>query len=267
MKVVLFCGGLGMRIRDYSDTLPKPMVPIGDRPILWHVMKYYAHHGHKDFVLCLGYKGALIKDFFLRYDECVSNDFVYANGGKSLQLIGSDIQDWTITFVDTGLNANIGQRLLAVREHLKGEARFLANYTDGLSDVSLPDMIRTFDEQGVVGSFVGVRPNATFHWVEQAPDGLVTDFSHVTETTRRVNGGFFIFRQDIFNYLREGEELVEQPFRRLIAERRLSTYRHDGFWACMDTVKELTQLEQLYARGNAPWEMWKRRSRAPVAIS
>lgn len=259
MKVVLFCGGLGMRIRDYSDTLPKPMVPIGDRPILWHVMKYYAHYGHKDFILCLGYKGTLIKEFFLRYDECVSNDFVYSDGGRKLELIGSDIQDWKITFVDTGLYSNLGERLLAVRQHLQDEPMFLANYTDGLSDVHLPDMIDRFETQDAVGTFVGVRPNATFHWVERDDQDYVIDFRHVTQTPRRVNGGFFVFRQSIFDYVREGEELVEEPFRRLIAARRLTTYCYDGFWACMDTVKELTQLERLYARGDAPWELWKRR--------
>ena len=127
-----------MRMREYSEALPKPMVPIGYRPILWHVMKYYAHYGHKDFILCLGYKADVIKKYFLEYDECVSNDFVLSKGGKNLELLNSDIHDWNITFVDTGLTSNIGQRLKAVQEHLQGEEIFLANYTDGLSDVPLP---------------------------------------------------------------------------------------------------------------------------------
>ena len=137
MKVVLFCGGLGMRIRD-AENLPKPMVQIGYRPILWHVMKYYAHFGHKDFILCLGYGADTIKNYFLNYNECVSNDFVLSGGGKRLDLISSDIHDWRITFVDTGIHSNIGQRLKAVERYLAGEESFLANYTDGLSDQPLP---------------------------------------------------------------------------------------------------------------------------------
>src|SRR5215210_4763777 len=138
MKVVLFCGGLGLRLRDYSDSIPKPMVNIGYRPILWHVMKYYAHFGHKDFILCLGYKADAIKNYFLTYDECISNNFVLSNGGKNLRLLHSDIQDWNITFVDTGLTANIGQRLKAVEPYLEQETMFLANYSDGLTDLPLP---------------------------------------------------------------------------------------------------------------------------------
>ena len=149
MKVVLFCGGLGMRIRDAED-LPKPMVQIGYRPILWHVMKYYAHFGHKDFILCLGHRADAIKNYFLNYNECVSNDFVLSGGGKNLELLNSDIHDWRITFVDTGINSNIGQRLKAVEKYLEGEEEFLANYSDGLTDLPLPAAARTFSsaEQG-----------------------------------------------------------------------------------------------------------------------
>src|SRR3954468_9817857 len=134
MKVVLFCGGLGMRMREFSEAVPKPMVPIGYRPILWHVMKYYAHHGHKDFILCLGYQADVIKSYFLEYNECLSNDFVLSKGGKNLELLTTDIDRWRITFVDTRLKSNIGQRLKAVERQLEGEEMFLANYSDGLSD-------------------------------------------------------------------------------------------------------------------------------------
>jgi glucose-1-phosphate cytidylyltransferase len=153
MKVVLFCGGLGMRLREYSENVPKPMVPIGYRPILWNVMKYYAHFGHKEFILCLGYKADMIKDYFVNYDEYVSNDFVFTKGGKNLELLNTDIEDWKITFVDTGMSANIGERLMAVREHLEGEEIFCANYSDGLSDLYLPDMEKSFRESDKVGSF------------------------------------------------------------------------------------------------------------------
>ena len=148
MKVVLFCGGLGMRLREYSETIPKPMVNIGYRPILWHVMKYYAHYGHKDFILCLGYRADAIKNYFLNYNECASNDFVLSGGGKKLQLFNSDIHDWRITFADTGINSNIGQRLKAVEKYLEGEEEFLANYSDGLTDMPLPQQLEHFHQSG-----------------------------------------------------------------------------------------------------------------------
>lgn len=259
MKVVLFCGGLGMRMREYSEAVPKPMVPIGYRPILWHVMKYYAHYGHKDFILCLGYKANVIKQYFLNYDECASNDFVYSKGGETLELLTKDIHDWNITFVDTGLHSNIGQRLSAVKKFLVGEKTFLANYTDGLSDLPLSQVIEDFEKQNAVAAFVGVKPNASFHMVEMDGKGLVKDIRHVADCNQRINGGFFAFRQEIFDYLKEGEELVQQPFQRLIAAQRLIAYPHNGFWACMDTVKEVQQLEELHAQGRAPWEVWKAR--------
>src|SRR4051812_44963844 len=233
MKVVLFCGGMGMRMREYSEAVPKPMVPIGYRPIIWHVMKYYAHYGHKDFILCLGYKANVIKEYFLKYDECASNDFVYSQGGRKLELLTRDIDDWNITFADTGLHANIGQRLRAVRKHLAGEEQFLASYTDCLSDLPLPQMIQHVQNQNRIAAFVGVKPNATFHVVDLDGD-LVTDIRHVTEANQRINGGFFVFRKQIFDYMNEGEELVHQPFQRLIAEKQLLGYPYNGFWACMD---------------------------------
>jgi glucose-1-phosphate cytidylyltransferase len=200
MKVVLFCGGFGMRMREYSEAVPKPMVPIGYRPILWHVMKYYAHYGHKDFILCLGYKADVIKKYFLEYDECVSNDFVLSNGGKNLDLLSSDIHDWNITFVDTGLTSNIGQRLKAVQEHLRGDEMFLANYTDGLSDVPLPSVIDVFRGSGNIACFVSVKPRASFHLIDMEPDGSVKRIEHIAKSGARINGGFMILRREIFHY-------------------------------------------------------------------
>ena len=164
MKVVLFCGGLGMRIRDAED-LPKPMVHIGYRPILWHVMKYYAHFGHKDFILCLGHRADAIKNYFLNYNECASNDFILSGGAKNLELLHSDIHDWRITFADTGIKSNIGQRLKAVEKYLEGEDEFLANYSDGLTDLPLPKQLEHFHQQDKVASFLCVRPNLSYHLV------------------------------------------------------------------------------------------------------
>src|SRR6267143_7163957 len=157
MKVVLFCGGLGMRLRDFSENVPKPLVHIGYRPILWHVMKYYAHFGHKDFILCLGYRSDAIKNYFLNYNECLSNDFVYSNGGKYLQILNSDIQDWKITFAETGPNSNIGQRLKAVEKYLNGEEVFLANYSDSLTDFHLPNLISYFQKHQKIAAFLCVK--------------------------------------------------------------------------------------------------------------
>jgi glucose-1-phosphate cytidylyltransferase len=259
MKVVLFCGGFGMRMREYSEAVPKPMVPIGYRPILWHVMKYYAHYGHKDFILCLGYKADVIKNYFRNYDECVSNDFVLSGGGKKVELLSSDIDDWRITFVDTGLTANIGMRLKAVEKHLCDEEIFLANYTDGLCDANLDELVETFRKSNKVACFVSVKPRASFHMISVDREGIVKSIEHITKTGARINGGYFLFRPELFRYMKEGDELVEQPFRRLISAGQLVSHAHNGFWACMDTFKERQELEDLYGRGDAPWTVWNGR--------
>lgn len=257
MKVVLFCGGMGLRLREFGEATPKPMVPIGPRPIIWHLMKYYAHFGHKDFVLCLGWQGQAIKDYFLNYNECVSNDFVLKQGDK-VQLLRSDISDWTITFVDTGLNSNLAQRLTAVRPYLEGEECFLANYADGLTDLHLPALIDHFHESDSIATFLGVKPRLSFHLMDSDADGWVNQMTPIASSDLWMNAGFFALRHEIFSYIGDGEELVVEPFRRLIEERRLSSHKYDGFWACMDTYKEKQTLDDLYHRGNAPWVVWNK---------
>jgi glucose-1-phosphate cytidylyltransferase len=258
MKVVIFCGGLGMRLREAGEDIPKPMVPIGHRPILWHLMKYYAHYGHTDFILCLGYRGDVIKKYFLNYEETSSNDFVLSGGGREIELMNRDISDWRITFADTGVNANIGQRLMAVRKYLVGEHTFLANYADGLTDMHLPSAIERFKSRGKVGNFVSIRPNLSFHAVTGLADGEVREIKPVRETDLRINTGFFMFRSEIFEYMRAGEELVEEPFQRLIAADQLRAYPYDGFTASMDTFKDKQHFDELYVKGKAPWEVWLR---------
>jgi glucose-1-phosphate cytidylyltransferase len=257
MKVVLFCGGLGTRLREDSERTPKPLVNIGHRPILWHLMRYYAHFGHKDFILCLGYRGDLIREFFLTYNECMSNDFVLSAGGKNIELLSSDVHDWRITFIDTGLNSNIGQRLLRVRRHLAGEKAFLANYADGLSDLPLDRQIADFERRGVTASFVAVPPQQSFHGVQADDGGLVTAFGAMRDCGFSINAGFFCLRSDILDYIREGDELVEQPFQRLIARRQLAAFRYDGFWQPMDTFKDKVAFDSMDARGECPWMLWK----------
>jgi len=258
MKVVLFCGGLGTRLREYSDTIPKPMVEIGYRPIIWHLMKYYAHFGHRDFILCLGYRGDYIKRYFLNYDECLSNDFVMGEGGRAVRLFNSDISDWTITFVDTGLHVNIGQRLKAVQPYLEGEEMFMANYADGLTNLNLAEYIAFFHRQNKIASFLAVRPSQSFHQVTYEQNGLVTSIRSIDQGDFWINGGFFIFRNSIFDYMDEGEELVVEPFQRLIANKQLIAYQNPGFWACMDTFKEKKLFDDMYERGNPPWAIWEK---------
>jgi glucose-1-phosphate cytidylyltransferase len=265
MKVVLFCGGLGLRLRDYADHIPKPMVPIGYRPILWHVMKYFAHYGYKDFILCLGYRGDLIKEYFLNYNEYLSNDFVFSKGGKNLELANSDIHDWKITFADTGLRSNVGQRLLAVEKYLADQELFLANYTDGLTDLDLPSYLDFARHRNRIATFLSVRPNLSYHVAETGDDGLVTSIKELTRSGIRINAGFFVLKQEIFRYMRPGEELVIEPFRRLIQKRQLAAFEHNGFFAAMDTFKDKQQLDDLYESGQPPWEVWREPTEVPEA--
>jgi len=257
MKVVLFCGGLGTRLKEHSDTIPKPMVDIGYRPIMWHLMKYYAHFGHTEFILCLGYGGDIIKNYFLNYNECLSNDFVLAKGGRELRIYNNDIDDWTISFVETGLHANIGQRLQAVRKYLGDDELFMANYSDGLSDLYLPDYLDFFQKHDKVASFLSVQPSSSFHIVSAGEDGLVTGIEAAQKANLWINGGFFVFKQAIFDYMQDGDELVEAPFQRLIDGQQLITYQNPGFWACMDTFKEKKLLDELHARGKPAWAVWE----------
>src|SRR6266536_1162241 len=223
MKVVLFCGGQGLRLPRHSETIPKPMAIIGYRPILWHVMRYYAHHGQSDFLLCLGYRGDLVKSYFLAYN---------------------------------GLHANIGQRLMAVRHHLRDEDVFCANYADSLTDAPLAELLEDFRRKGKVAAFLSVRPHYSFHAVSYQPDGMVTGITDVKGADLWVNGGYFFFRREIFDYLREGEDLVKEPFQRLMAARELITYRYEGFWTALDTLKDLQNLESLHDSGHPPWAPW-----------
>ena len=256
MKVVLFCGGLGLRLREYSDSMPKPLVPVGPQPVLWNVMRYYAHYGHKDFILCLGHQGEAIKRFFLGYNEAIANDFTMSEGGAAIDLHQSDIHDWKITFVDTGLRSNIGERLKRVQEHLKGEDIFLANYSDGLSDLPLDDYLSFARQHDKVGCFVSVSPSTSFHVVESNTSGLVKNISPSSESTR-INCGYFVFKQEIFDHMEQGDELVVEPFHRLIDKKQLVTYEYDGFWECMDTFKDKQQLDDMHARGDTPWAVWR----------
>jgi glucose-1-phosphate cytidylyltransferase len=262
MKVVLFCGGLGTRLREHSETIPKPLVNVGYRPIIWHVMRYYAHYGHKDFILCLGYRGDMIREFFLNYREEMATDFVMSDAGRSIELMGPGIDDWRITFVNTGMHANLGQRLMRVKHLLKDEDSFLANYSDGLSDLPLDQYLAAAKAGGAIASMVAVRPSQSFHAVESDDKGTVLSIQDVASSNYWINAGFFCLRREIFDYMRDGEELVVEPFNRLIAERRLYAHRYSGFWAAMDTFKDKIKLDRMEANDDCPWMVWRPRSRS-----
>ncbi|AKK26601.1 sugar phosphate nucleotidyltransferase [Mycobacterium sp. EPa45] len=256
MKVVLFCGGYGMRMRNtVADDVPKPMQMVGPRPLLWHVMRYYAHFGHKEFILCLGYGASRIKDYFLEYRETESNDFVMRDG--EIQLLDNDISDWTITFVDTGLESPIGERLRRVREHLDGDEYFLANYADVLTDARLDDIVDAFHASGAAVSMMLVPPQQSFHCVAVKDSGEVKEIVPVANFPIWINGGFFVLSQEVFDYLPAGGDLVADACEALAGQGRLFGYRHEGFWKPADTFKERAELDEGYRHGNRPWALWE----------
>jgi len=240
-------------MREDSERLPKPMIPVGDRPILWHIMRYYAAFGHKDFIVCLGYRAEAIKDYFLNYNEALSNDFILRDGGRDVELLERDIDDWSITFVNTGLQASIGERLRAVERHLDGEEMFLANYGDVLTDAPLPKLIAELADSDAVALFLCAPPTHTFHIVAFDPGHRVEAISDVTKSGMWINGGYFVLRREIFDYLGGHLDLVDDAIPALVEEKRVLAYPYDGFWAPMDTLKDKQMLEGLVASGQAPW--------------
>ena len=257
MKVVIFCGGQGLRMREASEVAPKPMIPIGSRPVLWHVMKYYAHFGFTDFVLCLGYKAEAIKHFFLTYSEAMANDFVLSEGGAKVHLLKTDIHNWNITFVDTGLRASIGERLRAVRHLLGDDEMFLANYGDTLTDADLPAMIARAKEADVDGELPrGAAEPQLPCGVDGRRRASCDGIHDVLRSDIWINGGYFVLRRELLDQLRPGEDLVEEPLQRLLAADKVLAQRHEGFWAPMDTLKDKQWLESLHESGTAPWQLW-----------
>jgi len=222
-------------------------------------MKYYAHFGHKDFILCLGYMGDTIKNYFVNYDEYLSNDFVYSKGGNKMSLLNKDIEDWTITFADTGINSSLGERLLAVQKYLKDESSFLVNYSDGLTDLNLSDMITHFNKADKKGMLMTTPPQRSFHVVHFDEKNDVREISALSKSGLWMNAGYFIFKNDIFEYLKPGEDLVDNALQKLIFENELAVYPYHGTWITMDTFKEKQMLDEMYNKGDTPWEVWKER--------
>ncbi|MGH4009582.1 MAG: glucose-1-phosphate cytidylyltransferase [Pseudonocardiaceae bacterium] len=256
MKVVLFCGGYGMRMRNGADDdLPKPMSRVGPRPLMWHVMRYYAHFGHRDFVLCLGFGAHHITEFFLHYRETASNDFVLRDG--VVDLLGSDIADWSITFVHTGQDSSIGERLRRVREYVADQEMFLANYADVLTDAPLDDVIARFAASDATASLMAVPPQSAFHCVQFGQESYVDAIIPVNTMPLWENGGYFVLRQGVFDCLPENSDLVGDACAQLAKQGRLLAYPYRGFWHPADTVKERVALETAYASGHRPWMVWE----------
>lgn len=252
MKVVLFCGGYGLRLRDHEPRIPKPVIPLGGEPLVLHVMRYYAHFGHHDFVLCLGYRGDIVKSAL--------EESLYAHEtGRSFEFdgTGQDTRKWNVEFVDTGLDTTIADRLTAVRPLLTPGETFFANYSDSLADAGLPLLLAEHRRSGAVASFMCVRPHLSLHHVEvDAATGRVASIRGIREALR-INGGFFTLEPEIFDYIEPGDELVEEPFNRLIGERRLHGHMYEGFWSTIDTFKDHMRLSTVLSQGPGPWQVWR----------
>lgn len=260
MKTVILCGGYGTRIRDVAENSPKPMVSIGGVPILWHIMKYYAVFGHKQFILCLGYKAEVIKDFFLNY-EAQTRDFTLTLGShRSVEYHSDhDESDWRVTLADTGLDVMTGARLRKVRQYVADSDTFMLTYGDGLSNVNLDALVKFHKDHGKVLTVTGVRPPGRFGELMSNDTGLVTEFNEKPQASAGlISGGFFVCNKEIFNYLDDRDDLVfeQEPIRHLVADRQMMVYEHPGFWQPMDTYRDYSYLNDLVKKGSAPWMIW-----------
>jgi glucose-1-phosphate cytidylyltransferase len=250
MKVVIFCGGLGVRMGEEAERTPKPLISIGSRPILWHLMRWYAMWGFTEFVLCLGYRAESIKQYFLDYNEALGNDFVLS--GRDVTLLGTDMEGWKITFLDTGVHTSIGDRLRAARPYVGDDDLFLCTYGDGLTDAPLDDMIHRLVESGRTGLFLSVRPRLSYHVVDADEEGNVRSIDLMSSADVRINGGFFVFRSRIFDEVSPGSDIMEVAGE-LSRKQEILAYRYDGFWAPMDTMKDKQDLDAIVDNGRMPW--------------
>lgn len=255
MKTVILAGGYGTRIRDVADDIPKPMIPIGPYPILWHIMKSYAHFGHKDFIICLGYKGQVIKDFFLNY-EAYTRDFTISFGtGDMIFHNNHKESDWKVTLADTGRNSMTGSRISRIRDFV-GDEDFMITYGDGVSDVDISKLIEFHKSHGKILTVTGVRPPGRFGEMLSNETGKVIAFNEKPQASGgRISGGFFVASPKLFDYVTDNEDLVfeQEPIHNLVSDNQLMMFEHDGFWQPMDTSREYLLLNSLYEKGNAPW--------------
>ena len=258
MKVVILCGGLGTRLREETEFRPKPMVPVGNRPILWHIMKIYAHYGHKDFILCLGYKGEVIKDYFRNYQWNTSDVTLHLNSTPKITYhTHHDEEDWKVTLIDTGSETQTGGRLKRVLPYLDSDP-FLLTYGDGVTDSNINESIAFHEKHGGIATVTAVRPAARFGDLVVSGNRVTAFKEKPKQSSEFISGGFFVFNKSIGEYLTGDDTVLEQePLARLAAEGKVNAYQHTGFWQCMDTYREQQMLEKMYVSGNAPWKIWK----------
>lgn len=255
MKAVILAGGLGTRISEESHLRPKPLIEIGGRPILWHIMKILSAHNVQDFIICCGYKGYLIKEYFANYFLHMA-DATFDISGNRMEVHQNHAEPWKVTVVDTGIDTMTGGRLRRVREYLRGE-RFLMTYGDGVSDVDIGELIRFHERQKRRATVTAIPPPARFGALEFSGDCVTRFVEKPKGDGRWINGGFFILEDAVFEYLRGDQDVWEQePLRRLASEGQLAAYRHDGFWAAMDTLRDKSALEELWTSKRAPWKVW-----------
>lgn len=258
MKTVILCGGIGTRLREQTEFRPKPMVEIGGRPILWHIMKIFAHFNLCEFVLCLGYRGDMIKDYFLNY-EAMNNDFTISlDPGRPIEYHGShDERSFKVTLVDTGQNAMTGGRVKRVQRYVGNEA-FMVTYGDGLANVDIDKILKFHRSHGKLATVTTMRPISRFGILDIANDGVVTKFAEKPAEAGWANAGFFVFEPGVFDYLQGGESCIleRDPMERLVADGQLAAYRHEGFFFAMDTYREYEALNKLWESGQAPWKIW-----------
>jgi len=255
MKVVLLCGGKGTRLREETEYKPKPMVEIGGRPILWHIMKNYASYGFNEFILCLGYKQEYVRQFFLNY-EFMNNDFtIHLNSKEKTLHHCRHAEDWTVTLVDTGLETPKGGRLKLIEPYVDGDS-FMVTYGDGVADVDIKKLCAYHKAHKKVVTFTGVHPVSRFATVNVNKQGKVSAWKEKRQIEEYVNAGFFVFNREIFDYLKKNEELEEGPMEKLTAKGEVAMFRHEGFWQCMDTYRDNQLLESIWNSGKAPWKTW-----------
>jgi len=260
MKAVILCGGHGTRIRDASESLPKPMLPIGGKPIVWHIMKLYAHYGIKDFVLCLGYKGWIIKEFFLNYRAMMTDITVHLNHPAAVDFNGShDEEDWRITLAETGENTQTGGRLIAIRRYVERDPAFCLTYGDAVANVDIGSLVEFHRSNGKIATITAVRPPGRFGELRLAGT-VVREFNEKPHTTEAfVNGGFMVIDTGrIWDYLGDNSQsiLEREPLQRLACDDQLAAFAHTAFWQPMDTLREYTLLNELWLAGQAPWRIW-----------
>ena len=256
MKAVILAGGLGTRLREETEFRPKPMVEIGGRPILWHIMKILSTQGINEFIICLGYKGDQIKDFFLNY-EARTNDITVKIGSNesTIQHFSNNSENWSVTLVDTGISTLTGARLFQINKFV-GTDRFLCTYGDGLANLQVNELISFHKSHGKLATITAVRPVSRFGSMQIDKNDLVTEFIEKPRVEKWVNGGFFIFEPEIFNYLDPLTSLEKEPLEKLVRKGELKSFKHEGFWQPMDTYRESKELNELWEKNQAPWKVW-----------